>query len=190
MNIPVHISRGGSLGRFLAIPASLLGTVLVYAQFTGLSIPLYALVYAAYLFAPALVLFLGRARRSRWVPLWGLVAISLFWLPIEFALLPASAGSTAGWLRRQPGRGHRCGILSVSRGVAAGRDRMHPGARRTGLPSGGRGVGGIRSRGSAARVAHGLFDLAPGGRRGRGSWRRRCSSIRSRPCQRSFSSAG
>ena len=38
----------------------------------GFPIPLYALVYAAYLFAPAAVLLLGRARRSRWVPLWGL----------------------------------------------------------------------------------------------------------------------
>ena len=89
MHSPVHISRNDPLGRFLAVPASLLGTVLVYAQVTGLPIPLYALVYAAYLFAPAAVLLLGRARRSRWVPLWGLVAVSLFWLPIEFAMLPA-----------------------------------------------------------------------------------------------------
>ena len=81
--------RDAPLGRFLAVPASLLGAVLVYAQVTGLPIPLYALVYAAYLFAPASVLLLGRARRSRWVPLCGLVAASLFWLPIEFALLPA-----------------------------------------------------------------------------------------------------
>ena len=88
MHSPVHISRNDPLGRFLAVPASLLGTVLVYAQVTGLPIPLYALVYAAYLFAPAAVLLLGRARRSRWVPLWGLVAVSLFWLPIEFAMLP------------------------------------------------------------------------------------------------------
>ena len=152
------------LGRFLAVPASLLGAVLVYAQVTGLPLPQYALVYAAYLFAPAAVLLLGRARRSRWVPLWGLVAASLFWLPIEFALLPA--------LPVPPPDGY-----DVSLGVSiiaafylflvawplAGIG-LHPGARRTGLQSGWRGVGGIRSRGAAARVAHGFFNLAAGGR--------------------------
>ena len=106
MHSQVHSSRNGPIGRFLAVPASLLGAVLVYAQVTGLPIPLYALVYAAYLFAPASVLLLGRARRSRWVPLWGLVAASLFWLPIEFALLPA--------LPVPPPNGY-----DVSRGVAS-----------------------------------------------------------------------
>ena len=103
------------LGRFLAVPASLLGPSSSMRRSQGSLYRCTRWCTPAYLFAPAAVLLLGRARRSRWVPLWGLVAVSLFWLPIEFAMLPALAGSTAGWLRRQPGRGHRCGILSVSR---------------------------------------------------------------------------
>ena len=91
MHSPVHISRNGPLGRFLTVPASLLGAVLVYAQVTGLPLPLYALVYAAYLFAPASVLLLGRARRRRWVPLWGLVAAPILnsSLNCRLARLPA-----------------------------------------------------------------------------------------------------
>ena len=89
MEIPVNNSLTGPIGRFLSGPAILLGAVLAYAEATGLSIPPRALAYAVYLFAPALLLLLCRDSSSRSAPLWGLAAVSLFWLPIEFDWLPA-----------------------------------------------------------------------------------------------------
>ena len=89
MRIPVNTSLGGPIRRFLAGPAILLGAVLAYAQITGLPIPPLALAYAAYLFAPVSLLLLCRDSSSRSAPLWGIAAVSLFWLPIEFDLLPS-----------------------------------------------------------------------------------------------------
>ena len=89
MRIPGSTSLGGPIGRFLAVPTILLGAVLAHAQVAGLPIPLRALAYAAYLFAPVSLLIRFRNRGSRWAPLWGLAAVSMFWLPIEFDLLPA-----------------------------------------------------------------------------------------------------
>ena len=89
MRIPVNTSLGGPIRRFLAGPAILLGAVLTYAQITGLPIPPLALAYAAYLFAPVSLLLLCRDSSSRSAPLWGIAAVSLFWLPIEFDLLPS-----------------------------------------------------------------------------------------------------
>ena len=89
MHSPVHISRNDPLGRFLAVPASLLGTVLSLCA--GHRAP-YTAVRAG---VRRVSLRPGRGAAS-WSgspqpmgPLWGLVAVSLFWLPIEFAMLPA-----------------------------------------------------------------------------------------------------
>ncbi len=89
MKIPGHTAFGGPIGRFLGVPAILLGAVLAYAQAAGLSVTPRALAFAAYLFAPVLLLLLCRDSRSRWAPLFGLAAVSLFWLPIELDLLPS-----------------------------------------------------------------------------------------------------
>ena len=141
MHSPVHISRNGPLGRFLTVPASLLGAVLVYAQVTGLPLPLYALVYAAYLFAPASVLLLGRARRSRWVPLWGLVAAPILnsSLHCRLARLPAVRNpildivSTFRKVSTKPDQAQPCG---TARSKAVSDDRRVPEERvlHAGLP--------------------------------------------------------
>lgn len=84
----VHAALGTPVRRFLGGPVILLGAALAYAQASGLAIPPRALVYGGYLLAPAMLLFLCQGR-SRSAPLWGLAAVSLFWLPIEFDLLPS-----------------------------------------------------------------------------------------------------
>ena len=79
---------GGSTRRLLIGPGFLLIVALAYAWTNGLPMEPRVTVYAAYLFAPP-VLILLCCRSSASTSLWGLAAALLFWMPIEFDLLPS-----------------------------------------------------------------------------------------------------
>ena len=163
MHSPVHISRNDPLGRFLAVPASLLGPSSSMRRSQG------SLYRCTRWCTPRI-----SSPRPRCCFLVGLAAAdgsrSGDWLRsvssgsrlsspccprcrFHRRMATTSAGAWASL---------RHSICFSWRGRWPGSDA--PWRSTDGTPSGRRGVGGIRSRGAAARVAHGLFDLAPGGR--------------------------
>ena len=79
---------GSSTRRLLIGPGILLVVALAYAATSGLPMESRVTVYAAYLFAPPVLLLFCRGS-SESASLWGLAAALLFWMPIEFDLLPS-----------------------------------------------------------------------------------------------------
>ena len=79
---------GGPTRRLLIGPGILLVVALAYAATSGLAMGPRVTVYAAYLFAPPALILLCRGS-SESASLWGLAAALLFWMPIEFDLLPS-----------------------------------------------------------------------------------------------------
>lgn len=79
---------GSPTRRLLIGPGILLAVALAYAATSGSPMEPRVTVYAAYLFAPPALILLCR-RSSESASLWGLAAALLFWMPIEFDLLPS-----------------------------------------------------------------------------------------------------
>lgn len=90
---------GSPTRRLLIGPGILLAVALAYAATSGSPMEPRVTVYAAYLFAPPALILLCR-RSSESASLWGLAAALLFWMPVEFDLLPSLPFPPPGWLRR------------------------------------------------------------------------------------------
>lgn len=90
-----------TLPRALAAPVVLWLASLVYLRLAGLSVGARAGPFAAYLVLPALVVASGRTPTGR-PPVRELAAAVLFWLPIEFHLLPTLPLPIAGGYNAVP----------------------------------------------------------------------------------------
>ncbi len=174
--------------RIVAGPLVLWTACVLYAAAAGLSVGDRALAFAVYLAIPSLIFATGQAKPGQ-LPWRELAAAASLGLGRQISFASDAAGARAKWLRRVASRRARRRPVLLSRRPPARGRRLSVVAHAARCDDGGARVPGLCRDRAADRVHDALHHDGIRALPRRGCCFSPSSSISSRPCPKSFSSA-